>query len=211
MSLMAPASSTPVGPAADDDEIERRMPALLDHLPLGQLEGQQHAAANLDGVFDGLEAGRERLPLVVAEVGVRGAGGEHKVVVVELSAAGQRHLPRGDVDADDLIHQHFGVALVAQDGADGLGDVGRRKHRERHLVEQRLKQMMIAPVDHGDIDRQVRQARGRVEAGEASTDDRPRGGGAALLLVVWRFGQARPIVTLSDATEMRQSASTSDA
>ena len=30
----------------------------------------------------------------MAEVGVRGAGGEHKVVVVEPRAAGQRHLPR---------------------------------------------------------------------------------------------------------------------
>ena len=87
MSLMAPASSTPGGSAADDDEIERRVPALLQHLALGQFEGQQHAAANLGGVFDGFEAGRERLPLIVAEIGVRGAGGEHEVVVGE---AGRR-------------------------------------------------------------------------------------------------------------------------
>ncbi len=77
------------GPAADDDEIERRVPAVLDHLALGQLKGQQHPAANLGGVFDGLEAGRERSPLVVAEVGVGGAGGQHQVVVGELRAAGR--------------------------------------------------------------------------------------------------------------------------
>ena len=128
------------GSAADDDEIERRVPALLEHLPLGQLKGQQHAAANLGGVFDGFEAGRERLPLVVAEIGVRGAGGENEIVVVEARAAGQRHLPRGDVDGDHLIHEHLSVALVAQNGADGLGDVGRREHGQRHLVEQRLKE-----------------------------------------------------------------------
>ena len=80
------------GPAADDDEVQRRMPAVLDHLPLGQLEGQQHAAANLDGVFNGFQAGRKRRPLVVAEVGVRGSGGQDKVVVVELRTAGQRQL-----------------------------------------------------------------------------------------------------------------------
>ncbi len=155
------------GAAADDDEVERRVPALLEHLPLGQFEGQQHAAANFDGVFDGLEAGRERLPLIVAEVGVRGAGGENEVVVVEARAAGQRDLPRGGVDADDFVHQHLGVALVAQDGADGLGNVGRRQHGQRHLVEQRLKGVMIAAVDHGDIDGQAREAFGCVQAGKA--------------------------------------------
>ena len=51
------------GAAADDDEVEGRVPALLEHLALGQLEGQQHAAANLDGVFDGLEARREAAPI----------------------------------------------------------------------------------------------------------------------------------------------------
>ena len=65
------------GPTADDDEIERRVPAVFDHLALGQFKGQQDTAANLSGVFDGLEARRKRSPVVAAKVGVGGSGGEH--------------------------------------------------------------------------------------------------------------------------------------
>ena len=56
------------GSGADDDEIERRVPAVLDHLALSQLEGQQHTAANLGGVLDRLQPRGQRLPGVVAEV-----------------------------------------------------------------------------------------------------------------------------------------------
>ena len=69
--------------AADDDEIERRMPAVLLHLALGEFEGEQHAAADLDGVFNAFEAGSEGRPFVFAEVGVSGAGGEDEIVVAK--------------------------------------------------------------------------------------------------------------------------------
>ena len=52
-------------------------------LPLGALEGEQHAAPDLERILQALQPGRERLPLVVAEVGVVGAGGDDEVVVVE--------------------------------------------------------------------------------------------------------------------------------
>jgi hypothetical protein len=55
------------GAAADDDEVEGWVPAVLDHLALGQFEGEQHAAADFRGVFDGFEAGSERRPLVLAK------------------------------------------------------------------------------------------------------------------------------------------------
>src|ERR1039458_2451433 len=54
----------PCWPAADDHEVERRVPAVLDHLALGQLKREQHAAADLKGVFDGLEAGSKGRPLI---------------------------------------------------------------------------------------------------------------------------------------------------
>ena len=159
------------GTTADDYEVERRVPALLKHLALGELEGQQHAAANLDRVFNGFEAGRERFPFVVAEVGVGGAGGQDEIVVVEACAAGERDLARGGVDGDDFIHEDLRVVLAAQDGADGLGDVGRREHRQRDLVEQRLEGVVIAAIDYGDVDWQVREPLGGVKAGKAGADD----------------------------------------
>jgi len=114
------------GSAADDHEIERRVPAVLDHLALGQFEGEQDTAANLGGVLDGFKSRRKRSPVIAAEVGVGSSGGQHQVVVRELCAAGQGDLPRIRVDAGDLIHQHLGVLLAAQNCADGLSDVGRR-------------------------------------------------------------------------------------
>ena len=102
ISASAPASSTPVGSAADDDE-GQPLAAVLG-IALGHLVGEQHAAADLERVLDALEAGREGRPLVVAEVGVGRAGGEDEVVVGEL-AVGQDELLRGEVDADRL-RQH---------------------------------------------------------------------------------------------------------
>ncbi len=74
------------GTASDNDEVEGRVPAVLDHLALGEFEGKKDAAANLEGVFDGLEAGGKGRPLVPAKVGVGSAGGEDQVVVGELCA-----------------------------------------------------------------------------------------------------------------------------
>ena len=82
------------GSAADDDEIERRVPAVFDHLAFGQFEGQQDTAANFGGVFDGLESRRERNPVVAAKVGVGGSGGQHKVVVGELWRRSAREIWR---------------------------------------------------------------------------------------------------------------------
>ena len=190
------------GPAANDDEVEGRVPALLEHLALGELEGQQDTAANLDRVFNGLEARCEGLPLVVTEVGVGGSGSEGEVVIVETRSAGQLDAARGGVDCDDFIHQHFSVALVAQDGADGLSDVGRRKHCQRDLIEQRLKGVVIAAIDYGDVDRQACEPFCSVKAGKARADDdhsRPTSrrrvdgcGCGCGLIVVRRFGHCIP-------------------
>jgi hypothetical protein len=52
-----------------------------------------------------------------------------------------------------------------------LSDVGRGKNRERDLVEQRLKGVMIAAIDYRDVDRQMREPFGGVKAGKARADD----------------------------------------
>ena len=116
-----------------------------------------------------------RFPFVVAKVGVSSAGGQNKVIEIETCSTGKRDLPRGGVEADDFIHHYLGVALVAQDGADGLGNVGRRQHRQRHLVKQRLKGVMVAAIDHGDVDLQARDPFGRMDPRKACADDNDTG------------------------------------
>ena len=67
--------------AADDDERQQRGALRRIALALGALERQQHAAADLERVLERLQSRRDDPPLVVAEVGVRRAGGEDQIVV----------------------------------------------------------------------------------------------------------------------------------
>ena len=53
--------------------------------------------------------------------------------------------------AAHLVHENFSARLATQDGADGLGDVRRRKDGEGYLVKQRLERMVIAAIDNGDV------------------------------------------------------------
>ena len=47
----------------------------------------------------------------------------------------------------------YGVfTLLAQHVADGSGNIGRRQSGGRHLIEQRLKEMIVVPVDEQDLD-----------------------------------------------------------
>src|SRR6185437_13280479 len=78
---------------------------------------------------------------------------------------------RGCIDRRDFAEQYVGVFLAAKEPADRRGDVGRREHRRRDLVEQRLEDVMIRAVDDGDIDGRVLERARGVEAAEAAADD----------------------------------------
>ena len=67
---------------ADDDEGQQPVDVSACVVgQLGQLEGAEDAAAQLEGVVDALHARRELGELVVAEVGLAGAGGDDQRVV----------------------------------------------------------------------------------------------------------------------------------
>jgi hypothetical protein len=55
------------------------------------------------------------------------------------------------VHADSFIEPDRHVACVAEDGARWLRDFGGRKRRSGHLIQQRLKKVMIAPVNQDDV------------------------------------------------------------
>jgi hypothetical protein len=50
-----------------------------------------------------------------------------------------------------------GFILGDSRSADGPRNVGRREAGGSDLVQQRLKQMKVAPVDHGDMDWHIAQ------------------------------------------------------
>ena len=159
--------------AADDHERHpRRAPSRVG-LALGGLEGDEDPAADLGGVLDGLEPGRDGRPLRVVEVGVVGAGRDDERVVGDRAAVGQQDLAPLGVDADGLAQDDRRVALLAQDGAQRLGDVAGRQRAGRDLVEQRLEEVEVAPVDERQPDLGVdAEAARRVQPGEPAADDR---------------------------------------
>ena len=123
-------------------------------------------------VLEGLEAGRHGRPLVVPEVRVMRAGRDDQRVVLDRAAVRQDDPPALDVDVDRLAEDHRRVALLAQHGAQRLRDLARRQRAGRDLVEHRLEQVEVAPVDERDRDlRVVAEAPRRVQPAEPAADD----------------------------------------
>ena len=75
------------GTASDNGEGEQ--PPALGGIGFrfGLLEGRQHAVADVRSVLDLLEARRERLPILMAEIGVPRASGDHQVIVGNVGDA----------------------------------------------------------------------------------------------------------------------------
>jgi hypothetical protein len=141
----APASSTPVGPPTDENERHPFRPPLGVGLALGGLEGNEDAPADLGRVIDCLEAGRIPSPVVVAEVREAGAAGYDQAVVADPAAIGQDDLTCCRIDVDRLTQDNMRVAVAAQDRAQRLGYLAGCERTRCHLIEQRLKQVEVAP------------------------------------------------------------------
>src|SRR6202521_5622276 len=133
-SAMAPASSTPVGPPPTMTRFSSR---------LRSLEREQDAPANFGGILDALQARRERLPIIVAEISVACARGEDEIIVRDASTALDQDRARSDVDAADLPEHDGDVPVGADDAADRRGDVGRRQAGRGNLIKQGFEQVVI--------------------------------------------------------------------
>src|SRR5271154_4711247 len=97
------------------------------------------------------------------------AGGDDERVVLDFSVA-EYDSPFRSVDVNRLSKQHLRVFLPPQNLAQRRGDVGRRERSRRHLIQQRLKKMVIAAINQRDVYRGVLQGLGEAEAAEPSPD-----------------------------------------
>jgi hypothetical protein len=70
------------------------------------------------------------------------------------------------------------IELRPQDVANRLRDLGGGQRRCRNLIEQRLEEVIIVPVDDGEIDGRPRQRFGRRKAAKSRShnDDAWLGG-----------------------------------
>ncbi len=159
------------GAAADDDKGEQRLAAHRVGLALRLLESQQHPFPDSDGVLEALESGSQPLPLVVAEVGVLGAGGDDQIVVGGVRSVGEHHPPPYRVDGLDYTQQHLGVWLTPQHRPDGSGDVAGVERRRRHLVQHGLKEVVVPAIHHGHPDRRALERPGGIQPGKATAED----------------------------------------
>ncbi len=131
----------------DDDESQQRLPLLFTGGKFGPFEGQKQAAPDRCCIFQRLEAGGGTLPFVVTEIGVTRAGGQHQRIEADHLARIQLHGPRRPVHAGHLRKQGRHFLAVAVKMADRPGDLGCRQRRRRNLIQQGLKQVVIATVD----------------------------------------------------------------
>ena len=89
--------------------------------------------------------------------------------------AGRLDRAGSNVDAGDLCQEYAEVSLLHLELTDRRGDLGGREDRRRHLVEQRLKYVVVAAVDQDDLGIGVPQRVRRREPGKAAADnDDPR-------------------------------------
>ena len=58
---------------------------------------------------------------------------------------------RRDIDAHRLAKQHARVPGTPQDPSDRRGDVTGRQRRGRNLIQQRLKDVMVAAIQQRDL------------------------------------------------------------
>src|SRR5262249_27819518 len=139
-------------PGADNDEGHERRPLLRVWLALRLFEGEEDAAANGRRVLERLQARRERLPIVMAEIGVARAGRQNERVVGEHRAVIEMQLATLLVDGLDRGEQGRDLLALAKQMSDRPGDLRWRERRRRRLIEQRLEQVMVATIDDRDAD-----------------------------------------------------------
>jgi hypothetical protein len=89
----------------------------------------------------------------------------------ERIAARERHGFRARIDGHHFVEPHFDAFIAAQNFADRLGNIGGRERRGCDLIEQRLKQMMVLPVDQGDGNVLGAQPARHLDTGKPRADD----------------------------------------
>ncbi len=67
--------------------------------------------------------------------------------------------------------KHLDICLLFEHGTQGRGDFGGRKPAGRHLIEQGLEEMEVAPVHQGHLQRGAALCLSGVETTKAAADD----------------------------------------
>ncbi len=159
-------------PTADHDEGHQATTLFLVFAALCGFEREQHALADSDRVAEILHAVREAgpVPFAAEVVGLR-AHRDHQRVVGQRSAVSEQETSPIQVDPLRLGEDDAGVLLFGEHRANGRRDRARRETGGRHLIEQRLEEVMILPIDHREFDVGPRELPRRLQTAETTPDD----------------------------------------
>src|ERR1700751_706077 len=98
------------------------------------------------------------------------ARGDDQVVVSNPDSP-YDSLARPDGDVGDAAEQDANIRLIPKEAAYRPGDVSRRQTGRRDLIQQRLKQIVVALVDQGDPAARVAQRPRCSDAAKTAAND----------------------------------------
>ena len=107
----------------------------------------------------------------MAEICVAGTGGQNESVVVQIIATIEQDTTRAHVHAGHRGEQCRDLGPPAHQEPNGPGDFRGCEGGRSNLIEQRLEDVMVAPIDHRDVHRRAGQSVGRFQAAEAAAYD----------------------------------------
>ncbi len=162
-------------PGSDDREGQIRCSLRRIGNQLSHLEGAEDMAAQAAGIFQGLQARRERSPLLVPEIGIRASGRDHETVVRQrqlLAVGGQRvHDPSVQIQVFHPGQHDARVGLFPDDAAQRRRDEASGQDPGSDLIQQRLEQVVIGPVHDRDVDIGAGQGTRHPHPAEPATND----------------------------------------
>ena len=106
---------------------------------------------------------------------VEGSGCDDEMVIRQAAAVSQQHLAARCVQPGHFGHQNSDIGLIAEHMANRLGNGRRCQTGRSHLVQERLKQVVVLPVDDSDIHLGMPQSACCLQAAEAAANDQDPG------------------------------------
>jgi hypothetical protein len=117
----------------------------------GFFKRHQNTLSDLQSVGNRFESRCMIFPVVVAKVVVLGARCQDKRVECNGSAVPQCYVLLTTVNGYNFTEYGFYIFFASKQCPDGNCNIAGRKGRRGNLVKQRLKQMMILPVDDREL------------------------------------------------------------
>src|ERR1700730_2672103 len=138
-------------------------------------ERQQDLISDGHRVCKTLQSRRELFEFVVAEVTVSNASRQDEVIVWEANplaiCVAHEDIFLILVHSDDFSENDGCIPLLAQDSADRGSNLTWCQYRRRHLIEQRLKEVVVGPVDHNNFGWGISQSPAGGQPAETAADD----------------------------------------